>query len=72
PTDDPGALPGIPVTIAWGTRDVVLLHRTQSARARAVLPFAQHVDLPHCGHLPFSDDPAACTRLVLSDARTAG
>lgn len=66
--DDPGALADIPVTIAWGTRDVVLVHRTQSARAREVLPFARHVDLPGSGHLPFNDDPAACARLVLEDA----
>lgn len=66
--DDPGALVDIPVTIAWGTRDVVLTHRTQSARARAALPFARHVDLPGCGHLPFNDDPAACARLVLEAA----
>ena len=66
--DDPGSLVDIPVTIAWGTRDVVLTHRSQSARAREVLPFARHVDLPGCGHLPFNDDPAACARLVLEDA----
>ncbi|MFD3745625.1 alpha/beta fold hydrolase [Nocardia sp. NPDC058633] len=65
PGDDRGSLGEIPVTIAWGTRDVVLVHRTQSARARAVLPFARHVDLPGCGHLPFSDDPDTCVRLVL-------
>ena len=68
PEDDPGALVDIPVTIAWGTRDVVLIHRSQSARAREVLPFARHVDLAGCGHLPFNDDPAACARLVLEDA----
>jgi pimeloyl-ACP methyl ester carboxylesterase len=66
--DDPGRLASIPVTIAWGTRDVVLLHRTQSARARTVLPFARHVDLVGCGHLPFNDDPHACARIVLEDA----
>lgn len=70
PDDDPGALTDIPVTIAWGTRDVVLTHRTQSARAREVLPFARHVDLAGCGHLPFNDDPDACARLVLTDAAT--
>lgn len=64
-TDDLGALPGMPVTIAWGTRDVVLLHRTQSARAREVLPFARHVDIPRSGHLPFHDDPQTCARIVL-------
>jgi len=68
PDDDPGSLVDIPVTIAWGTRDVVLIHRSQSARAREVLPFARHTDLPGCGHLPFIDDPAACARLVLEDA----
>lgn len=66
PGDDPGALAGIPVTVAWGTRDVVLTHRTQSARARAALPFARHVDLPGCGHLPFNDDPGLCTDVVLN------
>ncbi|MBC7302731.1 MAG: alpha/beta hydrolase [Nocardia sp.] len=65
PGDDRGMLGEIPVTIAWGTRDIVLIHRPQSARARAVLPFARHVDLPGCGHLPFSDDPDACARIVL-------
>lgn len=71
PADDPGALPDIPATIAWGTRDVVLTHRTQSARAREVMPYVDHVDLPRCGHLPFNDDPATCARLVLADATAA-
>lgn len=66
--DDLGALPDIAVTVAWGTRDVVLVHRTQSARARTLLPFARHVDLPGCGHLPFYDDPDTCARLVLEAA----
>jgi pimeloyl-ACP methyl ester carboxylesterase len=64
----PGSLTDIPVTIAWGTRDVVLTHKTQSARARQALPFARHVDLVGCGHLPFIDDPDACARVVLTDA----
>lgn len=62
---DLGSLARVPVTVAWGTRDVILTHRTQSARARAALPFARHVSLPHCGHLPFSDDPQLCAQLVL-------
>jgi len=61
---DPAALP--PITIAWGTRDVVIPHRVQSARARTMLPLARHVDLPGCGHIPFSDDPAACADVVLA------
>jgi pimeloyl-ACP methyl ester carboxylesterase len=67
--DDRGALNDIAVTVAWGTRDVVLTHRPQSARARAALPNARHVDLPGCGHLPFSDDPEACARIVLEGTR---
>ncbi|MGW4941735.1 alpha/beta fold hydrolase [Actinoplanes sp. NPDC004185] len=61
---DPGALAGIPVTIAWGTRDLVLPHRRQAARAREELPAARHVLLPGAGHLPFADDPARCTELL--------
>jgi pimeloyl-ACP methyl ester carboxylesterase len=62
--DDVGALDRIPVTIAWGTRDVVLPYR-QSRRARAVLPTARHIRLPGCGHLPFGDDPAQCAAIML-------
>ncbi|MFG1990832.1 alpha/beta fold hydrolase [Actinoplanes sp. NPDC048988] len=60
----PGMVDGIPVTIAWGTRDLVLPYR-QAARARAMLPRARHVRLSGCGHLPFADDPRACARLLL-------
>ncbi|HEY0641336.1 MAG TPA: alpha/beta fold hydrolase [Pseudonocardiaceae bacterium] len=59
------AIETIPVTIAWGTRDVLLTYRTQSRRARAILPGARHVALPGCGHLPFADDPALCADVLL-------
>ena len=55
-----GTLADIPVTVAWGTRDVLLTHTTQSRRARQVLPTATHIDLLGCGHVPFADDPACC------------
>ncbi|XVU30064.1 alpha/beta fold hydrolase [Actinoplanes sp. CA-054009] len=60
----PGMADGIPVTIAWGTRDLVLPYR-QAARARVLLPRARHVRLPGCGHLPFADDPHTCARLLV-------
>jgi pimeloyl-ACP methyl ester carboxylesterase len=62
---DAAGLDGVPVTVAWGTRDVVLTHRTQSRRARALLPAAQHVDLVGCGHVPFLDDPGLCVRTIV-------
>jgi pimeloyl-ACP methyl ester carboxylesterase len=60
--------PGIPVTIAWGTRDLVLPRRAQARRARTLLPDAEHVTLHGCGHLPFPDDPDACARLLLRNS----
>lgn len=65
-SDDPGELPQIPTTIAWGDRDLVLTYWTQARRARQLLPFARHLDLASCGHVPFEDDPAACAAAVLS------
>jgi pimeloyl-ACP methyl ester carboxylesterase len=54
----------VPVTIAWGTRDRLLLPR-QAARARVRRPEARHVSLPGCGHVPFSDDPPLLARVIL-------
>lgn len=58
------AIVDVPITIAWGDRDLVLPYR-QSRRARRVLPDARHVRLRRCGHLPFADDPETCARLLL-------
>ena len=63
--DEPGLLPEVPVTIAWGTRDVLLTYATQSRRARKLAPFARHVSLRRCGHVPFFDDPERCTEVIL-------
>jgi pimeloyl-ACP methyl ester carboxylesterase len=61
----PEELRGTPVTIAWGTRDALLIPR-QAARARRLLPWARHVALPGCGHLPFHDDPEAVAAVLLA------
>ncbi|MDK1474540.1 alpha/beta fold hydrolase [Streptomyces sp. 549] len=58
----------IPVTIAWGTRDV-LLPRRQGVRAKHVMPGARLVRLPGCGHVPMSDDPARVARVIADTAR---
>jgi pimeloyl-ACP methyl ester carboxylesterase len=54
----PHELRGVPVTVAWGERDRLLLYGRQAPRARRMLPWARHVTLG-AGHVPFFDDPAA-------------
>jgi pimeloyl-ACP methyl ester carboxylesterase len=56
--------PSVPVTVAWGTKDRILLPR-QADRARERLPDARHVPLPGCGHVPMSDAPDTVARLIL-------
>jgi pimeloyl-ACP methyl ester carboxylesterase len=59
------ALREAPLTIAWGTRDVLLIPR-QARRARRLLPGARHAWLPGCGHVPFADDPATVAAVLLA------
>jgi pimeloyl-ACP methyl ester carboxylesterase len=54
----------VPVTVAWASRDVVLLPY-QARVARAALPTARHVKLPGCGHVPMSDDPGLVAGVLL-------
>jgi pimeloyl-ACP methyl ester carboxylesterase len=61
-------LPGLPVTIAWGARDRILLPR-QGVRAKRIIPGARLVRLPGCGHVPMNDDPALVARVILDGSR---
>lgn len=61
----PDELRELPVTIAWGRRDVLVPYWTCSRRARRRLPWARHVSLPGCGHVPFFDDPKLCARILI-------
>ncbi|MFG3039648.1 alpha/beta fold hydrolase [Streptomyces sp. NPDC048330] len=61
-------VPSVPVTIAWGTRDRLLLRR-QGVRAKHTLPGARLVRLPGCGHVPMNDDPALVARVILDGSR---
>lgn len=54
----------VPVTIAWGTKDRILL-KGQAERARRLIPEANWVDLPGLGHIPVADDPALIARTIL-------
>ncbi|MBP5933193.1 alpha/beta hydrolase [Streptomyces sp. LBUM 1479] len=64
-TDD---VPGIPITVAWGTRDWLLVPR-QGVRAKRIIPGARLVRLPGCGHCPMNDDPALVARVILDGSR---
>lgn len=63
-----GAADRVPVTVAWGAQDRLLLPR-QLARARRRLPRARHVLLPGCGHLMMGDDPAAVAAVIRAATR---
>jgi pimeloyl-ACP methyl ester carboxylesterase len=54
---------GAPVTVAFGSRDLLLL-RHQSRHLDELPPGTRRVRLPHCGHVPMADDPAAVTALI--------
>lgn len=56
--------PAIPVTVAWGTRDLVLLPY-QARRAARALPHAEHITLAGCGHVPMIDDVDRVTQVLL-------
>jgi len=53
----------VPVTIAWGTRDRLLLPR-QAGRVARVIPGARLEWLHGCGHVPLWDDPDRIAQLV--------
>lgn len=64
-TDD---VPGVPVTVAWGAKDRLLVPR-QGVRAKQMIPRARLVRLPGCGHVPMNDDPALVARVLLDGSR---
>lgn len=54
----------IPVTVAWGEHDLILL-TYQAGIAMRRLPQARHLMLPGCGHVPMSDNPALVAEVLL-------
>ena len=63
---------GVPVTIAWGNKDRLLLPR-QARRAGREIPTARLISLAGCGHVPTTDDPDQVARVLLEAAAvTAG
>lgn len=57
-----------PVTVAWGTRDVLLLPR-QGPRFKRAMPHARLIRLGGLGHTPMSDDPATVAHVILATAK---
>ncbi|MGZ4299890.1 MAG: alpha/beta fold hydrolase [Solirubrobacteraceae bacterium] len=60
---------GVPVTVAWGSRDRLLLPR-QARRAARAIPRARVLLLEGCGHVPTWDDPEQVARVMLEGAAT--
>jgi pimeloyl-ACP methyl ester carboxylesterase len=54
-----------PVTVAFGSRDRLLLPR-QSRHVDRLPAGARVTELPGCGHVPMTDDPAAVAGFVVS------
>ncbi|MEV0534514.1 alpha/beta fold hydrolase [Kitasatospora sp. NPDC050463] len=65
-----GDVGALPVTVAWGSRDRILLRR-QGVRALRELPAARLIRLPGCGHVPMNDDPELVARVILDNCARA-
>ena len=61
---------GVPVTIAWGTKDRILYPR-QARVAMRHLPYAGFVPLPGCGHVPMTDNPGLVAKVLLLGSELA-
>ncbi|MCW3063043.1 MAG: hydrolase [Solirubrobacterales bacterium] len=58
----------VPVTLAWGTKDRLLLTKRQAPRAEREVRGARLVLMPGCGHIATYDDPGLMARVVLEGA----
>ena len=58
----------VPVTIAWGQRDWIMIPR-QGRRARKLMRRARHVSLAGCGHVPTWDEPEQVAGVLIAGSR---
>ncbi|GAB2630033.1 alpha/beta fold hydrolase [Prescottella soli] len=56
--------PAVPVTVAWGRRDMIL-PVYQARRVRRIFPQARVLVLPGIGHVPMTDDPNLISTILL-------
>ncbi len=57
---------GLPLRIAWGECDRQLPFADYGSGWLEMLPQAEHVTLPGCGHAPMYDDPALVAETILA------
>jgi pimeloyl-ACP methyl ester carboxylesterase len=61
---------GAPVTVAFGSRDLVLLPG-QSRHLDQLPPGTRSAVLPGCGHIPMSDSPTAVATVISASVASA-
>jgi pimeloyl-ACP methyl ester carboxylesterase len=60
-----GRVHDVPVTIAWGSRDL-LFRRPRAASITRLIPHARLLRLPGCGHVPMNDNPELVAHVLLT------
>ena len=67
-----GEVHDVPVTIAWGTRDL-LFRRPRADAVTRLIPRVRLLRLPGCGHVPMNDNPELVAHVLLtgSDLQSA-
>ncbi|HXT43028.1 MAG TPA: alpha/beta hydrolase [Pseudonocardiaceae bacterium] len=60
-----GEVHDVPVTIAWGSRDLLFRRPRAHAIAR-LIPHARLLRLPGCGHVPMNDNPELVAHILLT------
>lgn len=63
--------PTLPITVAWGTRDLVL-PAGQRHRVAGYFPQARIIAMRGLGHVPMSDDPALIADIITAAAHRSG
>jgi pimeloyl-ACP methyl ester carboxylesterase len=61
----PMTSPPVPVTVAWGTRDLILPYRNRHNVLRH-FPHARIISVPGVGHVPMSDNPELIASILLA------
>jgi pimeloyl-ACP methyl ester carboxylesterase len=65
-----GQVHDVPVTIAWGSRDLIF-RRPRAESIIRLIPHAQLLRLPRCGHVPMNDNPELVAHVLLTGSDVA-